>query len=76
MNFDWACNVICMLFQNSIHQAVSYNKCFIIYQATAKNSVVRCNTPKVVKLKVHVLQLLNIYKSHDIMSLLRDMKLV
>ena len=41
MSFAW--------FQNSIDQAVSYNKCFIIYQ-----------TAKVIKLKVHVLQLLNV----------------
>ena len=32
-------------------------------------------TAKVVKLKVHVLQLLNV-KSHNIMSLLRDIKLM
>ena len=33
------------------------------------------NTAKVVKLKVHVLQL-QMYKSHNIMSLLHDMKLM
>ena len=47
-------------------QAVSLDKCFIIS---------RHNTAKVVKLKVNVLQLL-MYKSHNIMSLLRDLKLM
>ena len=47
-------------FQNSIDQAVSLNKCFIIYQTTAKSYVVCRNTAKVVKLKVHVLQFLNV----------------
>ena len=42
---------------------------------TAKNYVVCCNPEKVVKLKMHVLQLL-MYKSHNIMSLLGDIKLV
>ena len=59
MNFDLACDVIFLWFQNSIDQAVSY-KCFIIYRTTAKNYVVCQNTVKVVKLKVHVLQLLNV----------------
>ena len=47
-------------FQNSIDQAVPWNKCFIIYRTTAKNYVVCCNTAKAVKLKMHVLQLLNV----------------
>ena len=59
-------------FQNGIDQAVSLNKCFIVYWTTAKNYVVCRNPAKVVKLKVHVLM----YKSHNIMSLLRDMKLM
>ena len=40
-------------------QAVSWNKCFIIYRTTPKNYVVCRNTAKAGKLKVHVLQLLN-----------------
>ena len=47
-------------FQNNIDQAVSLNKCFIIYRTAAKSYVVCRNTARVVKLKVHVLQLLNI----------------
>ena len=43
-------------FQNSIDQAVSLNKCFMIYRTTAKSYVVCRNTAKVVKLKVDVLQ--------------------
>ena len=62
-------------FQNSIDQAVSLNKCFIIYRTTAKNYVVCRNTVQVVKLKVHILQLLNV-QSHKIVSLLSDMKLM
>ena len=47
--------------QNSIDQAVSENKCFIIHRATAaKGYLVYRNTAQVVKLKVHVLQLLNV----------------
>ena len=56
MNFDKACDII-LWFQNSIDQAVSYNKCFIIYRTTAKNYVVCRNTAKVLRLKVHVLHL-------------------
>ena len=41
-----------------------------------KNYVVRRNPGKAVKLKIYVLQLLIMYKSHNMMSLLRDMKLV
>ena len=37
--------------------------CFIIYLTTAKTFVVCRNNAKVVQLKVHVLQLLNVYKS-------------
>ena len=59
MNFDQACDVI-LWFQNSIDQAVLLNKCFIIYQTTPKNYVVCRNTAKEGKLKVHVLQLLNV----------------
>ena len=59
MNFYLACDVI-LWFQNSIDQAVSLNKCFIIYPTTAKNYVVCRNTAQVVKLKVHILQLLNV----------------
>ena len=65
-------------FQNSMDQAVSLNKYFITYRTTAESYVVCRNNAKVVKLKVHVFQLLNpdwMYKSHSIMSLLRDMKL-
>ena len=54
-------------FENSIDQAVSLNKCFIIYRTTAKSYVVRRNTAKLVKLKVHIVQLLNVQKSqHDV----------
>ena len=59
MNFDKACDVIFML-SNSIDQAVSLTKCFIIYRTTAKSYVVCRNTAKVLKLKVHVLQLPNV----------------
>ena len=59
MNFDQACDVI-LRFRNSINQAVSLNECFIIYRTTAKGYVLCRNTVKVVKLKVHVLQLLDI----------------
>ena len=48
MNFDQACDVI-LWFQNSIDQAVSLNKRFIIYRTTAKSYVVCRNTAKVVK---------------------------
>ena len=55
-------------FQNSIDQAVSLNKFFIIYRATAaKNYDVCRNIAQVVKLKVHVLQLLNVQMlQHDV----------
>ena len=55
-------------FQNIIDQAVSLNKCFITYRATAaKNYVVCRNTAQVVRLKVHVLQLLNaLMLQHDV----------
>ena len=57
---------------HSINQAVSQNKCFIIYWTTAaKIYIVSRNTAQIVKLKVHVLQLL-MYKNHNIMSLLRN----
>ena len=59
MNFDQACDVI-LWFQNSIDQAVLLNKCFIIYQTTPENYVVCRNTAKEGKLKVQVLQLLNV----------------
>ena len=63
MDFDQACDVIFLWFQNSIDQAVSLNKCFIIYRTTAKSYVVCRNTAKVVKLKMHVIQLLHVQKS-------------
>ena len=45
-----------------------------ILDDTKLNDVICRNTAKVVKLEVHVLQLLNV--SHNIMSLLRNMKLM
>ena len=59
MNFDQTCDVIFMV-PNSTDQAVPLSKCFIIYRTTAKGYVVFRNTAKVVKLKVHLLQLLNV----------------
>ena len=56
---------------NSIDQAVSLNKCFIIYGTTAKNYVVCRNTAQVVKLKVHVFQLLHV-SIRDIKLMSRD----
>ena len=47
-------------FQNSIDQAVSLNKCFMIYWTTAKNYAICRNSAQKVKLKVHILQLLNV----------------
>ena len=54
------------------------NKCFIIYRTTtAKHYVVCRNTAQVLTLKIHVLQFLNVQiKSHNILSLLHDMKLL
>ena len=60
VNFDEVCGIIFMLSKLSIDQAVSFNKCFIIYRMAAKSYVICCNTAKVVKLKVHVLQPLNV----------------
>ena len=59
MNLDYACDVI-LWFQNSIDQSALLNKCFIIYRTTAKSYVICRKTAKVVKLKVHVLQVLNV----------------
>ena len=65
VNFDQTCDVIFMV-QNSIDQAVSQNKRFLIYQATAaKNYLVCHNTAQEVKLKVHVLQLLTVLMLQD-----------
>ena len=47
-------------------QAVSQNKCFIIYRTTAAENYVVCRiTAQVVKLKMHVLQLLNVQNSQQ-----------
>ena len=63
--------------QNSIDQAVSLNKCFIVYRTTAKSYVICRNTAKVVKLKVHILQLLNVYKSqHNVTPTRHETKLM
>ena len=61
MNFDYRPMMSFYGFK-SIDQAVSLNKCFIIYRTTAKIYVVCRNPAKVVKLKVHVLQLLKLIK--------------
>ena len=66
MNFDQACDVICMV-SKQYRSGCFIEQVFYNILDDTKNYVVCRNNAKIVKLKVHVLQLLNVYKSHNIM---------
>ena len=60
VNFDWGCDVILWL-QNNIDHAVSQNKYFVMYWTTVAKRYVLCrNISQVVRLKIDVLQRLNV----------------